>query len=102
VRSEARDREGQRCEKPAEHAPRHRRSNVSNATELREVSIDGDSDDERHRTESQDEWANWAAHGYRKLDQPRSVLRFGFLFSVVLGGLLFAVFWFAAQGGLPW
>jgi hypothetical protein len=58
--------------------------------------------DDDHRTESQKEWANWAAHGYRKLYQPRSVRRFGLVFSVVLAGLLLTVFWFAARGGLPW
>jgi hypothetical protein len=30
------------------------------------------------------------------------VLRFGFVFTVVFGGLLLTVFWFAAHGGLPW
>jgi hypothetical protein len=55
-----------------------------------------------HRTESQKEWANWAAHGYRKLYQPRSVRRLGLIFSVVLAALLLTVFWFAAHGGLPW
>jgi len=58
--------------------------------------------DDDVRTESQREWANWAAHGYRKLYQPRSVLRFGLVFSVVLAALLLTVFWFAAHGGLPW
>ena len=37
-------------------------------------------DDEDVRTESQKEWANWAAHGYRKLYQPRSMLWFGGIF----------------------
>jgi hypothetical protein len=58
--------------------------------------------DDDPRTEAQKEWANWAAHGYRKLYQPRSVLRFGLVFSVVLAGVLLFVFWSAAHGGLPW
>jgi len=58
------------------------------------------SDDDR-RTESQREWANWAAHGYRKQYQPRSVLRIGLVWSVLLATLLLAVFWFAFHGGLP-
>jgi hypothetical protein len=53
------------------------------------------------RTESQREWANWGAHGYRKLYQPRSVRRFGLVFTVVLAAVLFAVFWFAAHEGVP-
>jgi len=63
--------------------------------------IGSDLDDD-YRTESQREWANWAAHGYRKLYQPRSVRRFGLVFSVVLAVLLLTVLWFAAHGGLPW
>ena len=67
-----------------------------------EAGIDGESDKDDYRTESQKEWVNWAADGYRKLYQPRSVLRFGFVCTVVFGGLLLTVFWFAAHGGLPW
>ena len=74
---------------------------TSRASERR-ASIDHDSGNDGYRTESQAEWANWAAHGYRKLYQPRSVLRFGFIFTVVFAALLLAVFWFAADGGLPW
>jgi hypothetical protein len=55
-----------------------------------------------HGTESQKEWANWAAHGYGKLYQPRSVRRFGLVFTVVCVSLLLTVFWFVAHGGLPW
>ena len=54
-------------------------------------------DDDR-RTRAQKEWANWAAHGYRKLYQPRSVRRFGLVFSVVLAGVLLTIFWLAAHG----
>jgi hypothetical protein len=57
--------------------------------------------DDDYRTESQKEWANWAAHGYRKLYQPRSVRRFGLALSVLLGAFLLTVFWFAFHGGLP-
>jgi hypothetical protein len=46
-------------------------------------------DDDDVRTESQKEWANWAAHGYRKLYQPRSVLLFGGIFcTLLIAGLL--------------
>lgn len=55
-------------------------------------------DDGDPRTEAQKEWANWAAHGYRKLYQPRSVRRFGLVFSLVLAGLLLTIFWLAAHG----
>ena len=44
------------------------------------------------RTESQKEWANWSAHGYRKLYQPRSVLWFGSVFFVLLVVFLLMVF----------
>jgi hypothetical protein len=64
-----------------------------------EDSINASNDD--HRTDSQRQWANWAAHGYRKRYQPGSVRRFGLVFTVVFAGLLLAVFWFAAHGGLP-
>ena len=67
-----------------------------------EGSIGGESEDDDYRTESQKEWANWAADGYRKLYQPRSVLRFGLVFSVLFAAPLLVVFWFAAHGGLPW
>jgi hypothetical protein len=53
------------------------------------------------RTEAQKEWANWAAHGYRKLYQPRSVRRFGLVFTLVLAGVLLWVFWSAAHGRFP-
>jgi len=49
------------------------------------------------RTESQKEWANWAAHGYRKLYQPRSVLWFGGIFCTLFIALLLLVF----TGHLP-
>jgi hypothetical protein len=37
-------------------------------------------DEPDERTEGQKEWADWAAHGYRKLYQPRSILWFGGIF----------------------
>jgi hypothetical protein len=58
----------------------------------------GNSDDDRDRIESQEEWANWAEHGYRKLYQPRSVRRFGLVFTIVLLLVLLTVFWLAARG----
>jgi hypothetical protein len=33
-----------------------------------------DVDGDRYRTDTQQEWADWSAHGYRKLYQPRSML----------------------------
>ena len=54
-------------------------------------------DDDDVRTESQKEWANWAAHGYRKLYQPRSVLWFGGIFTTLLIVFLLLVF----TGHLP-
>jgi len=58
---------------------------------------DEDPDRERRRRE----WADWSAHGYRKLYTPRSMLWFaGIFFSVFAVGLV-AVFWLAANGHLP-
>jgi hypothetical protein len=53
------------------------------------------------RTESQKEWANWAAHGYRKLYQPRSMLWFGGILSALLFVGLLVIFWLAANGQVP-
>jgi hypothetical protein len=59
------------------------------------------SDDNTYRTESQKEWAGWAARGYRKMYQPRSMLRFGaVVYSLLIVGLL-AVFWLAFNHRLP-
>ncbi len=55
-------------------------------------------DDDAFRTEEQQEWANWSAHGYRKLYQPRSVRRIFFVCTVLLILLLLTVFWLAAHG----
>jgi hypothetical protein len=54
--------------------------------------------DDDPRTDAQKEWANWAAHGYRKLYQPRSVRRFGLIFSLVLAAVLLTIFWLSAHG----
>jgi hypothetical protein len=56
-------------------------------------------DDER--TDAQKEWADWAAHGYRKLYQPRSMLWFGGLFFLVFAIGLGVVFWLASSGRWP-
>jgi len=58
-------------------------------------------DEDDVRTESQKEWANWAAHGYRKLYQPRSMLWFGGIFCTLLIVGLLVIFWLAAHGGVP-
>jgi hypothetical protein len=57
------------------------------------------SDDDR--TEAQREWAEWAAHGYRKRYQPRSVLLFGGIFLVLFGVGFLIVVWLAASGRWP-
>jgi hypothetical protein len=54
-------------------------------------------DDDDVRTESQKEWANWAAHGYSKRYQPRSMLWFGGIFFTLFIALLLLVF----TGHLP-
>ena len=58
-------------------------------------------DVDRYRTETQKEWADWAAHGYRKLYQPRSVRRFGLVFTVLLSLLILTVFWLGIHGRVP-
>ena len=55
-------------------------------------------EDDDIRTESQKEWANWAAHGYRKRFQPRSVLWFGGIFFAAFVAFLLMVFWLAGTG----
>ena len=46
---------------------------------------------DRYRTKTQKEWAAWAAHGYRKLYQPRCVRRFGLVFTVLMSLLILTV-----------
>jgi ABC-type multidrug transport system permease subunit len=53
------------------------------------------------RTKTQREWADWAAHGYRKLYQPRSMLWFGGVFFVLFAVALLVVFWLAGSGRWP-
>ena len=53
------------------------------------------------RTESQREWAEWAAHSYRKQYQPRSVLVWGGVVLVLFGTGLPTVVWLAASGRWP-
>jgi hypothetical protein len=60
-----------------------------------------DDPDGLDRTEAQQEWADWAAHGYRKRYQPRSMLWLGGIcFTILIVGLA-AVFWLAANGRWP-
>ena len=41
-------------------------------------------DDRPWKTEKQQEWADWAASGYAKRFQPRSIRRFGLAFTFVM------------------
>jgi hypothetical protein len=52
------------------------------------------------RSRAQREWADWAAHGYRKQDQPRSMLVAGLVFFLLFGALLVTVVVLAAHGRL--
>jgi hypothetical protein len=60
-------------------------------------------DDDRpdSRTDAQREWADWAAHGYAKRYQPRSMLWLGGVFLVVFGVALVAVVWLIANDHWP-
>ena len=58
----------------------------------------GEDDDDRYRTETQKEWADWSAHGYRKLYMPQSVRRIFFVCTLAFVLMLLVVFWLAAQG----
>ena len=55
------------------------------------------SNDDLERTEEQQEWPDWAAHGYRKRFMPRSMRIFGFWFFLLFALLLVAVIWFATH-----
>ena len=44
-----------------------------------------------------EEWATWSAHNYAKAFQPRSVLRIGFVASLLLAALVIALIWFAGH-----
>jgi hypothetical protein len=58
-------------------------------------------DPDEGRTDAQREWAAWAAHGYRKLYQPRSVLLYGGIFLAVFIVAFVTLVWLAANGRLP-
>jgi hypothetical protein len=60
-----------------------------------------DTEEDRYKTRSQREWADWSAHGYRKLYQPRSMLWFGGIFCALLILGLGTIFWLAFSGRLP-
>jgi len=61
----------------------------------------GEAHDELDRTEAQKEWADWAAQGYRKLYQPRSMLWFGGIFLALFAVGLLVVLWLAGSGRRP-
>ena len=58
-------------------------------------------DPDEGRTDAQKEWADWAAHGYRKRYQPRSMLWAGGIFIALFVAALATVFWLAANGRWP-
>ena len=58
-----------------------------------ELGAEPDADD--LRTESEREWANWSAHGYRKMYQPKSVLRANFAGVVILLAVIGGLLWIA-------
>jgi hypothetical protein len=60
-----------------------------------------DPDEDAFRTETQRQWADWAAHGYRKLYQPRSMLWFGGIFFAIFSVGLIVLFWLASSGRWP-
>jgi hypothetical protein len=60
--------------------------------------MSSEEDPERGRTRLQQEWADWASHGYRKMYQPRSMLWAGGIFFLFFGGGLIAVVWLAVSG----
>lgn len=55
------------------------------------------SGDDSTRTESQREWATWSDSGYRKVFQPRSVLRVEFFVVVLLVAVVIGLIWAAKQ-----
>ena len=60
-----------------------------------------DHEEDAFPTETQKEWANWAAHGYRKLYQPRSMLWFGGIFFGLFSVGLVVLFWLVSSGRWP-
>lgn len=65
------------------------------------VSQVDDDDLDPYRTDAQKEWRDWAAHGYRKLYQPRSMLWVGGIFFGLFTVGLLTVFWLASTGRWP-
>jgi hypothetical protein len=59
-----------------------------------------DGDDLVPRTEAQEEWSRWAESGYRKMDQPRSVLRLNAVIVLILTAIILGGFYLAVHGGL--
>lgn len=57
--------------------------------------------DDDERTDAQKEWADWAAHGYRKLYQPRAMLWFGGIFFALFSAALVVIFVLASTGHWP-
>jgi hypothetical protein len=63
-----------------------------------EAMLDEDDPDlERRRRE----WADWAAHGYRKLYTPRPMLWFGGIFFTLFAVGLVVILWLAANRRMP-
>ena len=58
-------------------------------------------DEDDVRTEPQKDWAEWSAHGYRKLYQPRSMLWFGGVFCGLFVAGLLVIFWLASTNRWP-
>jgi hypothetical protein len=58
-------------------------------------------DDDPERDRRRRGWADWSAHGYRKLYTPRSMLWFGGIFFGLFAVGLVVIFWLAANGRLP-
>ena len=61
----------------------------------------GPSDDARSLTDAQGQWRDWPARGYRKLDQPTSMLWLGGVFLAIAIAGLVSLFSLAAHGQLP-
>jgi hypothetical protein len=57
--------------------------------------VNGPSNDDPEHTEEQQEWADWAAHAYRKMYMPRSMRIFGFWFFLLFAILLLGAIWVA-------
>lgn len=58
-------------------------------------------DEDPERVRRRREWADWSAHGYRKLYTPRSMLWAGGIFCTLVAAGLVVIFWLAANGHLP-